>query len=137
MDNKFLINLINELGDAVRFRGKLKQSELAKELCKSDVWFYPNLYSHETFCLCALEAMAGGNLVITRKYSGLIETIGEGGILIDEHSPEKFKIKAFNIIENMLSNPQKKFLMQKKAIERANKFTWGNISKLWFSLFKQ
>jgi glycosyltransferase involved in cell wall biosynthesis len=137
MDNKLLINLINELGDSVRFRGKLKQSELAKELCKSDVWFYPNLYSHETFCLCALEAMAGGNLVITRKYSGLIETIGEGGILIDEHSPEKFKIKAFNIIENMLSNSQKKFLMQKKAIERANKFTWDNISKLWFSLFKQ
>ena len=137
LDNKLILSLINKLGNCVKYKGKLKQSELAKELCKSDIWFYPNLYSHETFCLCALEAMAGGNLVIARKYSGLVETIGDSGILIDEHTPEKFKIKALNIIEQILSNPKEKLSFQKKAMERAHKYTWKNISKIWFSLFKQ
>jgi len=135
LDNKLILSLINNLGNSVQYKGKLKQSELSKELCTSDIWFYPNLYSHETFCMCALEAMAGGNLVIARKYSGLVETINDGGILIDEHSPEKFKIKALKIIDEMLSNPQKKFLMQKKAMERASQYTWKNVSKIWFSLF--
>ena len=137
LDNKLILTLIKNLEHCVKYKGKLKQSDLAKELCKSDIWFYPNLYSHETFCLCALEAMAGGNLVIARKYSGLIETIGDSGILIDEHSPEKFKIKALNIIDKILSNPDEKYLLQKKAIARASKYTWKNISKIWFTLFKQ
>ena len=42
-----------------------------------------------------------------------------------------------NIIEQILSNPKEKLSFQKKAMERAHKYTWKNISKIWFSLFKQ
>ena len=136
IENPTILELINNLGNNVQFKGKLKQSELAKELCKSDVWFYPNLYSHETFCLCALEAMAGGNLVIARKYSGLISTINDGGILIDEHSPDKFMSKSLKIIFEILSDEKKKRNYQNLAIQRANLFQWTKVSKMWYSLFE-
>ena len=136
IENPTILELINNLGNNVQFKGKLKQSELAKELCKSDVWFYPNLYSHETFCLCALEAMAGGNLVIARKYSGLISTINDGGILIDEHSPDKFMSKSLKIIFEILSDEKRKRNYQNLAIQRANLFQWTKVSKMWYSLFE-
>jgi len=137
IQNKTIQDLIDKTGDHIKFRGKLKQSELAKELCKSDIWFYPNIYSHETFCLSALEAMAGGNLVIARKYSGLVQTIGNGGILIDEHTPEKFEIESLKIIKEVLNNPEKKRNYQNLAIKRASIYKWERISKIWYSLFNE
>jgi glycosyltransferase involved in cell wall biosynthesis len=135
--NPTILDLINNAGEHIKFKGKLKQSDLAKELCKSDIWFYPNLYSHETFCLCALEAMAGGNLVIARKYSGLVQTIGDSGILIDEHTPEKFEVESLKIIKKVLNNQDTKRNFQKLAIKRANIYKWETISKMWYSLFNQ
>jgi len=137
IQNPTILDLINNAGEHIKFKGKLKQSDLAKELCKSDVWFYPNLYSHETFCLCALEAMAGGNLVIARKYSGLVQTIGDSGILIDEHTPEKFEEKSFKIIKKVLDNQDMKRKFQRLAIKRANIYKWETISKMWYSLFNE
>ena len=80
--------------------------------------------------------MAGGNLVIARKYSGLISTINDGGILIDEHSPDKFMSKSLKIIFEILSDEKRKRNYQNLAIQRANLFQWTKVSKMWYSLFE-
>ena len=81
--------------------------------------------------------MAGGNLVIARKYSGLVQTIGDSGILIDEHTPEKFEVESLKIIKKVLNNQDTKRNFQKLAIKRANIYKWETISKMWYSLFNQ
>ena len=81
--------------------------------------------------------MAGGNLVIARKYSGLVQTIGDSGILIDEHTPEKFEEESLKIIKKVLNNQNTKRNFQKLALQRANIYKWETISKMWYSLFNE
>jgi glycosyltransferase involved in cell wall biosynthesis len=109
----------------IKFNGKISQKELAIELQKSDIWFYPNVYSHETFCMAALEAMAAGNIVITGNNSGLKTTVGEGGILLDELNEEK----CISLVNNLLNDNNLKNVYRKKAIEQSKKFDWKIIGK--------
>src|SRR6056300_608372 len=54
-----------------------KPNEYIKEnLHKYDIFAYPNIWE-ETFCISALEAMAGGLYVISTNYGALYETCAE------------------------------------------------------------
>lgn len=116
----------------ITFRGKLPNDKLIKELKTADYWIYPNFLSHETFCIAALEAMGSGCIPITRKFSGLIDTVGKVGKLIErEETPESFFQIAINFMEELNNNLDKKMEIRKKCIEHAMKFDWDKIAKLW------
>ena len=67
--------------EGVKLYGNIRQRELSKEYCKSRVLLYPNIVD-ETCCITALEAQAGGCVVIASENSALPESVGNGGIVI-------------------------------------------------------
>jgi len=127
--DKRIMDLVNKYS-YINFRGKIPQDKLAIELMKSDVWFYPNLNSHETFCMSCLEAMAGGCLVVTRDFSGIAETVGNSGILIKGKASE-FYNDALKKIIYVLKNQNVKLHYQKKARKRAEIFEWSKVISQW------
>jgi len=124
-----ILELIDKY-DFIKFHGKIPNKQLAVELMRSDVWFYPNFHSHETFCLSALEALAAGMVVMTRNFSGIVDKVGEGGILIDGKGDEYMDIAFPKLIE-ILRKPQLKLEYQQKARKQAEKFKWKNIIRKW------
>lgn len=135
IDNIKILNIINKY-DYINFHGKLTNKDLSIELMKSDVWFYPNFYSHETFCMSALEALAAGTLVITRNFSGIKDTVGEGGILINGKGDEFMDIALKKIIEILNNNKLKKEYQAKAKIQAA-KYKWSNIIERWYNFLKK
>ena len=118
----------------VIFHGKISNKELSNKLRTSEIWCYPNLTSHETFCLCALEAMAAGNVVIARKYSGIVETVSDSGILLIAKNTQEYEKLFLDNIFDILENDEKKKYYQKKAITRAKIYDWNNIAEQWYKL---
>lgn len=131
---KKLLDKIKQQKD-VTFHGKLTQKQLAIELQKSDVWLYPNT-SHETYCCCAHEAMMAGCIVICRKYSGLITTVGKGGVLLSGNPVEQnWQNKAISTVTSILQNGELKNKFQQRAIIEAKNKTWKMRAKSWLKLF--
>lgn len=62
--------------------GNIKQKELAREYMKSSVLLYPNTI-FETCCIVALEAQAAGCPTVTSNNSGIAESAGDGGVVIN------------------------------------------------------
>ena len=116
----------------ISFKGKLPNNELIEELKKSDYWIYPNFSSHETFCIAALEAMGSGCIPITRKFSGLIGTVGGTGKLISrDKTPEDFFKEAIEFITLMNNDIDLKNKTRLECIERARNFDWEKVAKEW------
>jgi glycosyltransferase involved in cell wall biosynthesis len=117
--------------DFINFHGKIKNDQIAVEFCKNDFWVYPNVNSHETFCISCVEAMCGGNVVITRDFSALPELINKNGILIPKNILGDELVdyvieKISHIIDNNLKSK-----IQKEAKQHSLKYDWKNIGKQW------
>jgi glycosyltransferase involved in cell wall biosynthesis len=76
-----LLPIIKSLPDCQYF-GNILQQDLARELMRSGLYFYPNTW-RETACICCIEAKAAGCPIVTTNYGALSETVGKGGIVID------------------------------------------------------
>jgi glycosyltransferase involved in cell wall biosynthesis len=130
-----MTKLVNKL-PGVKFNGKIPEKQLCKELCNSDVFFYPNR-SHETFGIVALQALAAGTVVVARRYSGLITTIGAGGKLISGNvDSEVWQTRAVNYINSVLDNSELKQTIQDNARNYGRRSTWDTRAGEWFRLLK-
>lgn len=58
----------------VKYHGNTKKAALSKHFLESAVWVYPADFI-ETFCITALESMAGGCYAIIRNFGGVVDTI--------------------------------------------------------------
>jgi glycosyltransferase involved in cell wall biosynthesis len=120
----------------INFHGKISNTQIVEEFSKSDFWLYPNVNSHETFCISCIEAMCGGNVVITRDFSALPNLVEDNGILIPkELEGEELKNFVIKKVDYILSNNLKEEY-QNKAHNRALKFDWNNISKQWLDMLE-
>jgi hypothetical protein len=118
----------------INYHGKVSNDMIKNKMSRTDFWVYPNLYSHETFCLSCLEAMNNKNVIITRDHSALTELVGNSGILI----PSELKyneVKKYTIekISYILDNNLKK-TYQQKSYQKSLNYDWKNISKQWIQL---
>jgi glycosyltransferase involved in cell wall biosynthesis len=57
----------------VKYHGNVKKDVLAKHFMESAVWVYPADFI-ETFCITALESMAGGCYALIRNFGGVVDT---------------------------------------------------------------
>lgn len=104
--------------------GNILQKDLAREYMKSAIWAYPTHFE-ETSCISAMEAQAGGCAIVTSALAGLIETVGEAGILLQEKagSPEYMQ-KFIEATDRVLSDDSLFLELSRKSLERAKKFDW-------------
>lgn len=120
--------------NTVKYNGKIPQAQLCKELCKSDFWFY-STSSHETSCISAMQALQAKCIVVTRKYSGLADTVGKGGKLISgDPQTEKWQASAINYIVGVAGNPDAKKQIQDNAPN--NVCDWGQRYQDWKKLLE-
>jgi hypothetical protein len=57
----------------INYHGSQPNEVVRRAVAKSHIFAYPSIW-HETSCLCAMEAMSGGSLVVTPNYGALPET---------------------------------------------------------------
>lgn len=114
----------------INFNGKVSNDTLMEKLSKSTFWIYPNLYSHETFCIACLEAMNNKNVVITRDFSALPDLVNDKSLLI----PKEFQ---YNELVEYTINKLDKLMNDRKEISRIQnylyneslKYDWKNVSE--------
>lgn len=130
----FIINQVNTL-DGVKFNGKISEKQLCQEYCKADLVPYFNR-SHETYCISALQACAGGCVVVSRNYSGLQDSVGPAGFLLNGHVDDPdWQRKATNLIIKVLKDNEHKKKVQTLARSWGKSNQWKDRINNWLNLF--
>ena len=126
-------NLARQLGvaDDVRFVGKQEQMEDIMNV--SDIFLLPSEY--ESFGLSALEAMAGGAIVISTNAGGLPEINIDGvtGFMADVGDVKTMSQKAIEVLNDEVLLAK----MKNQAYEQACKFDIKNIIPLYEKLYSK
>jgi glycosyltransferase involved in cell wall biosynthesis len=102
----------------VRQLGYLQRKDLAILVAGATTLVYPSIY--EGFGLPPLEAMACGIPVITSNVSSIPEVVGDTGVLLDPEDINGFRYA----METMVSAPDIRATMGRKALARSKLFTW-------------
>lgn len=117
----------------IKFHGKISNDKIIEELQQTTLWVYPNVNSHETFCIAALEAMASGNIPITLDYSGLKNTLGDNcGFLIPKDN--KLQHNFIKVIKLLFENKKLRYEYINKSLTRAKNYSWKNVVDKWYEL---
>jgi glycosyltransferase involved in cell wall biosynthesis len=119
------------LTSPVLFLGYLPQEDLVALYNLASLFVYPSLY--EGFGLPVLEAMACGCPVIASNDSSLKE-IAEGAACLV--NPRNTEVLA-NSIHSLLLNKEKRELLKKRGLERAQKFSWEKTAWETISLYRE
>lgn len=113
----------------VTVHGNVLQSQLARELMRSSILFYPNII-FETCCIVALEAQAAGCPVVTNNISGLTESVGNCGVLMEgQIGSQAYLVSCYHVLDELLSNDAKWQELSKLCLEKAKaELGWGKVA---------
>lgn len=98
----------------VTLTGSVSEQDKIDILKKSSV--YSQLSYYEGFGIAAIEALASGNIVVHTGKGGLMDSIGDNGILVEDADYEKIALK----IQIILSNPQYHLKMINQGIKHVS-----------------
>ena len=101
----------------VNFVGSVSDDELQGFYEASDI--YLCMSEHEGFCVPLIEALHHGLPVIAFSSSAIPETLGSGGILLDEKDP----LKTALIIKNLLSDTALRSSLKEIGQKQIEKFS--------------
>jgi glycosyltransferase involved in cell wall biosynthesis len=118
----------------VTFFDKVPQQELAQKMREAEIMAYPN-EGHETYCMAALEAQAAGCVVVCRNFSGLAETVGDRGVLVDGAAVnEDWISRAVDACVELLTSDQKLTHLASKSRAWALEQTWEQRGAEWLDM---
>ncbi len=89
-----------ELTDAVLFPGSITAAELEAYFQAADV--YVSASDHEGFCVPIAEAMGHGLPIVAYGVTAVPETVGGGGLLLDDKSPVPFAAAVARVISDQV-----------------------------------
>lgn len=114
--------------DFIKFHGKISNNVLWEKLSQSTFWVYPNMYSHETFCIACLEAMNNKNVVITRDFSALPELVQDKDLLIPEELKEDEVVDfVYEKLDKLMNNRKEISNIQDNLYKKSLNFDWNNV----------
>jgi glycosyltransferase involved in cell wall biosynthesis len=104
------IKKFKEIGDQAKFYGFKDHDFVQQKMKDASVIIIPSLWN-EPFGLVAAEAMSNGIAIIASQVGGIPEIIEKNGVLIKNINHKKLE----NALVNLMKNPKKITLYQKKA----------------------
>lgn len=107
--------------------GFVHQLDLARELLRSDIFWYPTEFL-ETSCISAIEAQVAGLFCVYTACGALPETIGDNGVACSKTGEDIVDI----IKSKYPTNEQRK----EQIIATKDKYAWKKIAGEWLRMFK-
>lgn len=104
--------------DSVTFVGSVQGDDLAKVLNRHEIMVVPSRW-REPFGIVALEGMACGCVVIAASGGGLIDAVGEAGIIFERDNPRDLSEK----LCHLLNSPDRQEILRNKAKCQLPKFS--------------
>ena len=113
--------------DGCVMRGNIPQAELAQEMLQASILAYPNIFE-ETSCITAMEAKAGGCVIVTSDKGALKETVGSGGVLIGgDPRNSKYREYFVDAINNLLDDEERMALLSvRNRAEAFSSLGWNH-----------
>ena len=111
-------------------RESLSRIEIVKIFKKCLLYIQPSRY--EAFGLTVLEAMACGKAVIVSNKGGLPEVVGNAGRVIPLKT-NLFVKEIFKLVDDFKLRER----YARRAVERSKEFSWRDIAKRTFTLYKK
>ena len=120
----------------VFFRGRVGQRELAREMMRSDIWFYPTRFE-ETYCITALEAQMAGALCVASDLGALRTTVADRGVLLggDAYS-EEYRRLAVETVVALLMDRERRDAFAGRGRAWAAEQTWDAVAAEWQGIFE-
>lgn len=117
--------------DSVTYHGRVGQTQLAKAWRDAAIWLYPTAFC-ETSCISALQAQAGGALVLTTPLAALPE-VASGAYFINGHAGSESYQTAFakKAVELLNISETKRQQRQSIGFEFVRTRTWELAAKQW------
>ena len=112
----------------VIFTGQLKGENKERVLNESDVIINLSKTTEESYGKVVIEAIMHGKPVISTKWNGLTETVGEAGVLIELN--DSFKVNSCDIVKAVLKLKQEGLDIN-TIIQQQKKFSIQNSQKLY------
>ncbi len=128
-----LFRLVDELDmrEHVMFPGYLPAEELPLWYNAAMLFAYPSLF--EGFGLPVLEAMACGTAVVAANTSSLPEIVGNAGVLLPPTDVGAWA----RILEDLLSNEERRVMLGQAGRERAQQFTWERTARETVAVYQE
>lgn len=113
----------------VKFHGLVKQADLTRHFCESEVWLYPADFI-ETSCISALEAACAHAWPVTRSIGALTQTAGQFaergmGTILDEHPDCNHGLYAKAVVKALTNKSWQKMDVNPEQ------FSWESVAKEW------
>jgi glycosyltransferase involved in cell wall biosynthesis len=129
-----LMNILNKIEEpSIRKRilltGYVPNKELPKIINLCTIFLYPSL--RESFGIPILEGMACGVPVITSNTSSMPEVAGDAALLVD---PLNY-LSISEAMQKLIEDHSLKEILKTKGLERAQKFSWKEMSKQYQELY--
>jgi len=120
--------IIDNYPNSIIHLGKLTSDKLYQEMYTADYWLYPTSYC-ETSCITSMEMLANGVICIYYPVAGLVDTIKDYGIPVNNTN------EILECLNKLSSEPNRKNEIRQRGITYAfqdcswiNRFTeWSNL----------
>ena len=113
------------------WRGRVSQTELAKEMMAADMWAYPTSFL-ETFCGAAVEALAANLKIVATRNGNIPYVVGDAGITITGHAASLSYGRYFvGIVHDMMVDVGTRMQFHNKGPARAKLFSWDRAIEPW------
>ena len=120
----------------INYHGTQPNSVIREALKKADIFAYPNIWP-ETSCLCAIEALDAGCLMLAPNYAALPETAGCWGITYQWTPDANKHANLFtSILDNMIvtltnNKEDAEHMIVQQKLYYDNFFSWDVRIKEW------
>jgi glycosyltransferase involved in cell wall biosynthesis len=123
----------HNLHDKVNFRDQLPRHALLQEFANFDLIVFPSRRL-EAFSLTVVEAQAKGLAVVYSAVGGgITDTVGDGGIPVENNSPEGLA----QVLDNIYEHPQLLAEARAKGLENAEQYRLSASRDRLFGLSKE
>ncbi len=133
-ENGVIERLVKELdlGDTVRFTGRIAQEEFARYYAEATMAVIPSLY--EGFGMPAGEAMACGVPVISTTGGALPEVVGDAGVLVPPGDAAALR----DAILALLNDPERRSNLGEAGLARVRgSLTWRHAAEKTVEVYRE